>query len=115
MLGSRFLGTAEGIPWTRRLILKLGIAFTRIYSQIVVSDTHNGLRAFSREAAAKIGISHAGMAHASEILDQISQQDLPYCEVPVTIVYTSGTLSKGQSSLSSVKLALQLLLGKMIR
>jgi glycosyltransferase involved in cell wall biosynthesis len=114
-LGSRFLGKAVGLPPGRRLILKLGIVFTRIFSRIQVSDTHNGLRAFSRAAAECISITHDRMAHASEILDQIRAHGLRYQEVPVTIHYTPGTLAKGQSSWNALKMAGQLILGRLLR
>jgi glycosyltransferase involved in cell wall biosynthesis len=114
-LGSRFLGRAVGIPWNRWLVLKLGVLFTRVFSQVRVSDAHNGLRAFSRLAAEKVRISQNQMAHASEILDQIRQHRLRFCEVPVTIHYFRGTLAKGQSSWNALRSAGQLLLGRLIR
>lgn len=56
-LGSRFLGTAPGIPWSRRLILGIAVVFTRLFSGIAVTDTHNGIRAMTRQGAEKIHIS----------------------------------------------------------
>jgi glycosyltransferase involved in cell wall biosynthesis len=114
-LGSRFLGSTVGLPEGRRLILKLGIVFTRIFSRIRVTDTHNGLRAFSRKAAECISITHDRMAHASEILDQIQAHGLRYQEVPVTIHYTPGTLAKGQSSWNALRMAGQLIVGRLLR
>ena len=70
-LGSRFLGKAIGLPWSRWLVLKLGMLFTRMFSQIRVTDTHNGFRAFSRPPRRALRITQNRMAHASEILDQI--------------------------------------------
>lgn len=115
VLGSRFLGSTVGMPPARRLILKLAVLFTRIFSRIRVTDTHNGLRAFSREAAECISITHDRMAHASEILDQIQTHGLRYKEVPVTIHYTPATLAKGQSSWNALKMAGQLILGRLLR
>src|SRR5262245_26000808 len=43
-LGSRFLGRAENIPLSRKLVLKGGVVFTRLFSGIRVTDTHNGDR-----------------------------------------------------------------------
>ncbi len=114
-LGSRLLGQTVGMPWSRWLVLKLGVLFTRVFSRIRVSDTHNGLRALSRHAAQRIRITQNRMAHASEILDQIRQHDLRYCEVPVTIRYSAGTLDKGQSSWNALRIVGQLLLGRFIR
>lgn len=114
-LGSRFLGSTVNMPWTRKLILKAGVLFTRIVSNIRVTDAHNGFRALSREAASKIHLVQDRMAHASEILDQIRMLGLRYEEVPVTIRYTADTLAKGQNSLQAVKIAGELLLGRMIK
>ncbi len=115
VLGSRFLGQAVGLPWTRWLVLKLGVLFTWMFSNIRVTDTHNGFRALSRRAAERIQITQNRMAHASEILDQIRRHGLRFCEVPVTINYSPGTLEKGQSSWNALKIAGQLLLNRWIR
>jgi glycosyltransferase involved in cell wall biosynthesis len=113
-LGSRFLGRTIGLRFSRWLVLKLGVLFTRVVSGIRVSDTHNGFRALSRRAAERIRISQDRMAHASEILDRIRQENLTFCEVPVTIRYTAETMRKGQSSWNALKIASQLLLGRLI-
>jgi polyprenyl-phospho-N-acetylgalactosaminyl synthase len=115
VLGSRFLGNCEGMPWSRWLVLKLGIIFTRLVSQIRVSDTHNGLRALSRRAAMRLRITENRMAHASEILEQIRRYDISFCEVPVTIQYNEATLAKGQSSWNSLRIATQFLLGRIVK
>jgi glycosyltransferase involved in cell wall biosynthesis len=114
-LGSRFLGRAVGLPWTRWLVLKLGILFTWAFSGIRVTDTHNGFRALSRQAAGCIRITQNRMAHASEILDQVRRQGMRFCEVPVTIHYSNSTLAKGQSSWNALKIVGQLLFGRLIR
>jgi glycosyltransferase involved in cell wall biosynthesis len=114
-LGSRFLGQTVGMPWSRGLVLRLGVLFTQVFSRVRVSDTHNGFRALSRPAAAAIRITQDRMAHASEILDQVRQHRLRYCEVPVTIRYAEETLAKGQSSWNAVRIVGQLVLGRLIR
>lgn len=114
-LGSRFLGKTIGIPWTRRLILKLGVLFTLLVSQIRVTDTHNGFRAFSRRAAERIRIRQDRMAHASEILDEVRRLGLRYTEVPVTIRYYAATLAKGQSSWNAARIAFRFLIGRLVR
>jgi len=115
VLGSRFLGSASGIPPTRWAILKLGILWTRLFSRLRVTDTHNGLRALSRDAARRIRLTHPRMAHASELLDQIRAQGLRHLEVPVTVRYSQATLAKGQRSWGALRIAGELLLGRLIR
>jgi glycosyltransferase involved in cell wall biosynthesis len=114
-LGSRFLGRAENIPLARKLVLKGGVVFTRLFSGIRVTDTHNGFRAFSRAAALKLKITQNRMAHASEILDQVQALGLHFVEVPVTIRYSAETMAKGQSSWNAVKIVAQLVLGRFVR
>ncbi len=112
-LGSRFLqgGTASNIPWNKKLLLKLAIWFTRISTGLHLTDTHNGLRAFTRGALMKIRISQNGMAHASEILSLIKQHALPYCEVPVSIKYSEYAMKKGQKLSNSINILWEFFFG----
>ncbi|MGB9619395.1 MAG: glycosyltransferase family 2 protein, partial [Armatimonadota bacterium] len=84
VLGSRFLGRAEGIPFTRKLMLKAAVWYTRLMSGIRVTDTHNGIRMMTRRGAQRIHITMNRMEHASEIIDQIARSGLRFIEVPVT-------------------------------
>lgn len=114
-LGSRFLGRAENIPLSRKLVLKGGVLFTRLFSGIRVTDTHNGFRAFTADAARRIRITQNRMAHASEILDQVQTLGLRFVEVPVTVRYSAETMAKGQSSWNAVKIVAQLVMGRFVR
>jgi glycosyltransferase involved in cell wall biosynthesis len=114
-LGSRFLGRTIGMPFSRKVVLKLGVLFTRVVSQIQVTDTHNGFRGLSRKAAQAIRIYQDRMAHASEILDEVRRLRLKYVEVPVTIRYSAGSLAKGQSSWNAIRIVWQFLIGKVTR
>jgi glycosyltransferase involved in cell wall biosynthesis len=95
-LGSRFLGASVGIPSSRRMLLKAAVWFTRITTGLRVTDTHNGLRAMTRQGAGQIVLRQNRMAHASEILEQIGRSGLRYVEVPVTIEYSRYSMAKGQ-------------------
>lgn len=112
VLGSRFLNS-HTIPFPRKVVLKMGVVFTRIVSGIRVTDTHNGLRAFTREAAERIEIHLDRMAHASELLDQIGRSDLRWVEVPVEVRYTNYSMRKGQSSLAGFRIAWDFLIGRL--
>lgn len=110
-LGSRFLRTASAVPIHRRALLRAALLFTRIHARIPVTDTHNGLRVFTRRAAQLIGIEQPGMAHASEILQKVGALRLDVVEVPVKIAYTPYSKKKGQSGFDSIKIVLDLLYG----
>ena len=114
VLGSRWLegGAAIGIATPRRVLLRLALILTGLSTGLDITDTHNGLRAFTSAAAAKIHITQNRMAHASEILAQIAALKLRYCEVPVKITYTSYASAKGQSMLDSVSILWDMVSGK---
>lgn len=114
VLGSRFMqgGAALEMPYLKRTTLWLAVRVTRWMTGLPLTDTHNGLRAFSREAAERIRIRQNGMAHASEILNQVAALKLKWCEVPVIIRYTSYSRRKGQSILNSVNILWDILMGK---
>jgi len=100
------------VPGMRRLTLKLGVVFTRLVSQIKITDTHNGLRALSRKAAEQIQIHQDRMAHASEILDEIGRLKLRFVEVPTRIVYTEYSQRKGQRSSAAFRIVWDFLVGR---
>lgn len=114
-LGSRFRGTTENMPALRRLLLKLAVLFTRMYSRARVTDVHNGFRVFSRRAAARIRITQDRMAHASELIDQIVGSGLPYKEVPVHVRYTEYSRAKGQRTSGALRILADYLLGDLTR
>ena len=114
-LGSRFLGRTENMRLSRRIVLRAAIVFTRLTARLPVTDTHNGLRAFSRSAAAKLRITLDGMAHASEILEQVSDLKLRWQEVPVTVRYSEYSLAKGQRSSDAFRIAAQVLMSMVSR
>ncbi len=96
VLGSRWLGTVESIPPMRKLVLRAAVVFTRFQAGLKLTDTHNGLRLFTRSAAGRIRITQPRMAHASELLEQIHRLGLRFAEAPVRISYTEYSLEKGQ-------------------
>jgi glycosyltransferase involved in cell wall biosynthesis len=114
VLGSRFVhgGSAVNIGILKRLALRIAVVFTRISTGLEVTDTHNGLRAFTADAAGKIKITQNRMAHASEILSQIASRKLRYCEVPVTVEYTAYSNSRGQSLMNSINILWDIVKGK---
>jgi len=112
VFGTRFLEKKSRIPWTKKFfILKPAIIFNWIFTGIKLSDAHNGFRALSKKAARSIKITQDGMAHATEILDQVRAHDLKYSEAPVEIVYNQY----GQRFTSGLKIIMDLIIAKVIR
>ncbi|RBM44910.1 glycosyltransferase family 2 protein [Vibrio tarriae] len=114
-LGSRFLGRVENISKKKLLTLKAAIAFTNATSGVTLTDSHNGLRLLTARAVNEISITQRGMAHASEIIDEICNKNLKWCEVPVTIKYTEYSVSKGQRISNSISIVLDLLINRLYK
>jgi len=112
VLGSRFLSDNNQIPISKTVILKIAAGITRFYTGLAVTDAHNGFRAFSKKAAQLINIEQDGMAHASEIIEQIKKHQLIIKEIPVTIQYTEYSQQKGQRITNSFKIIWDLILGR---
>ncbi len=114
-LGSRFLESKSEVPQLKGVILKLAVMVTKIYTGLSITDAHNGFRAISKKAAGLIKIRQDGMAHASEIIEQIRKHNLKFTEVPVTVKYTDYSLKKGQKISNSFKIVWDLILGRITK
>lgn len=108
LIGSRFLGSAPGMPAVRRAVLRAARLFERVSSGMALTDAHNGLRAFTRRFASQVQLQSCDMGYASELLRVIRSSGLGYAEHPVTIDYTQYSLAKGQRSVNSVNIAVDL-------
>lgn len=114
--GSRFMdGSSHNMSFMRKALLQTARYINFLFTGLLLSDAHNGLRAITAEAANKIKITENGMAHASEILYQIKIRKLRYREVPVTIHYTAYSKQKGQTLASSFRIFFDLLLNKIFK
>jgi glycosyltransferase involved in cell wall biosynthesis len=115
LIGSRFLGAAEGMPTSRKILLKTGRLFERATSGVRLTDAHNGLRAFTRKFAETVDLNMSDMAYASELLTIIARSGLRYAEHPVTIEYTEYSRHKGQRSVNSVNIAMDVWMNQFLR
>lgn len=115
ILGSRFMGTVENIPKLKKAMLKLAVKFTNKTSGLKLTDAHNGLRVFNRKVAEGLNIKNPDFSHASEIIETISDKKFKYKEVPVTILYTKYSKTKGQSIFNAVNMGLDILFDRLIK
>ncbi len=115
-LGSRFLkDTAHNIPAKRKTLLQIARRFNFLFTGLLLSDAHNGLRAMTRKAALTIKIRENGMAHATELLAQIKNKKLSCVEIPVNIYYSEYSKKKGQTMRSGFRIIFDLLLNKIFK
>ena len=112
VLGSRFLKKKPiNLSIIKMIVLKVALMFTKLTIKLNITDVHNGFRAFDASALRKINLSQNGMAHATEILNEIFKNKISYMEFPVKIEYTKYSISKGQSIINSLKILLELFRG----
>lgn len=104
VFGSRFLDARTLLPPAKRAVLRMAVAYSRMSTKLALSDTHNGLRVFTREVAAALRLEINGMAHASELLVIVAEEKFRYTEVPVHIRYTDYSRGKGQPLINSVNI-----------
>ncbi|WP_354641036.1 glycosyltransferase family 2 protein [Kitasatospora camelliae] len=104
VLGSRFIEQTGQVPWIKRVVLRTAATISPTARKLNLTDSHNGLRVLNRKAAAKLRITMNGMAHASEIVAFLASADLRVTEVPVDILYTEYSRSKGQSLINGVNI-----------
>lgn len=109
VFGSRFLDQRTKVALPKQVVLKLAIFYTNAICGMKLSDAHNGLRVFNRKVAASINLKHSGMAHATEIVNQIGLNGFRYTEEPVHIRYTEYSKAKGQSLWNSINIFFELL------
>jgi hypothetical protein len=113
VLGSRFLGAAEGITGSRRMMLRAAVRFTRATTGLEVTDAHNGLRVLRRDAAEQVRLRLHGMSHASEVLSIVARRGFSYAEHPVTISYSDYSMSKGQRGYNALNIIFDLMVNRL--
>jgi hypothetical protein len=114
-LGSRFLKNSSNVPFSRKIILKLGILFTYLISSLKLTDTHNWYRVIKAKELDKIKITQDWMSHSSEIIDIIATKKIKFVEVPVNIKYTEYSIKKWQKSMNAIDIAMETIWNKFFK
>lgn len=102
VVGSRLLSPV-GMPWIRRIANQLGNIATHVLFGARVTDSQSGFRAMTSEAASRLDLRTDRMEISSEIIAEAFRNRLRLVEVPITNIYTSYSLSKGQGLLMGFK------------
>lgn len=115
LIGSRFLGTVDGMTFSRKALLKAAVVFERLTSGIALTDAHQGLRVFRRSFAQVADLKSPDMSWASEFLTRMAEHHTTYEEFPVHVQYSDYSRSKGQRSINSVNIGMDVLINKVLR
>jgi len=97
VIGSRFLKKDNEIPPTRIFYNKIGNIITFILTGIMVTDSQSGMKAFSGSFAKKSNLYFNGFEFCVEIIRNLRLHNASFTEVPINVMYSEETMSKGQS------------------
>jgi glycosyltransferase involved in cell wall biosynthesis len=116
VIGSRMKRGEEGgkMPLPRVVLNGVGNVLTYLLFGVWVTDSQSGLRGLSRQAADGIELRTNGMEVSSEFIKELREKRWRLAEIPIPAIYTSYSLSKGQSFLVGVKTAAKLILRRFI-
>lgn len=109
VFGSRFLDDRTDPGALKRAVLRVAVWLTNQMTGLRLTDAHNGLKVIRRDAGEQVSLQQDRMAHATEIVTQLSRTGLPWAEHPVHVLYTDYSRSKGQSVLNSVNILVDLM------
>ena len=91
VIGSRSLKDEKDLPGYRKTGIKIITATINSATNLKVTDSQSGFRAYSKTAIDLIHPSESGMSVSTEILLQISNNGLSLAEVPITVSYSGYT------------------------
>ncbi len=109
-IGTRTLSKQGQMPVDRKIINWLSNFATYLLFGIWTSDSQSGFRAFSKKALNLIQIKTERMEVSSEIFSEIKRHKLKFKEIPITVIYTDYSRSKGQANLNAFNVLYKLLL-----
>jgi glycosyltransferase involved in cell wall biosynthesis len=89
-IGSRFLGDSEASGY-RKAGIKIITSAANYGTNLKISDSQSGFRAYSQNAINSIHPTEQGMSVSTEILLKISNKGLSLAEVPISITYDTNT------------------------
>lgn len=94
-IGSRFLGTAPGMPGVRKAVVRGITRSVNTMTGFDLTDAQSGFRAYSQRARKLLApkLHTTGMDTSVEIITVARELGLTIAEVPVTVKYEGGETS----------------------
>ncbi len=108
VIGSRFLNKENQIPFIRIVYNMIANVITFFLTGLAVSDSQSGMKAFTAEFAKKCRLHFNGFEFCVEFIRNIRLFKATYTEIPIRVVYTKETLSKGQNLMTGFKMLAKL-------
>jgi glycosyltransferase involved in cell wall biosynthesis len=92
VIGSRFLsGDNKNVPAYRKVGIKTITNITNTSTNLNLTDSQSGFRAYNKKVLKDIVPSEYGMGVSTEILIKASKREYKIKEVPITVLYEGAT------------------------
>jgi UDP-N-acetylglucosamine---dolichyl-phosphate N-acetylglucosaminyltransferase len=102
VIGARTLNRKE-MPWIRRFGNGCLTFLTFLMFGVWTKDSQSGFRAVHKDAWKKMKIKSSGFEYASEMIKEIGRNNIKFAEVPIHVIYSEYSMSKGQSIIGGVR------------
>ncbi len=110
VIGTRAKMGWREIPRDRKIILSVSNWLTWWLFGIKTSDSLSGFRAFNRRGIEKIQLRTDRMEVSNEFFSEIKRHRLRLVEVPIRVIYTNYSRSKGQRNSNAFSVGVKLVL-----
>lgn len=91
VIGSRFLRKEGDVPTMRKLGIETITKISNLATNIKVTDSQSGFRAYNKKAIHELTLSDYGMGISTEILIKANAKGLRISEVPIMVLYGKDT------------------------
>ena len=100
---------SKTMPWSRKFFNVIGNVVTWIFFGLYVKDSQSGFKVLRRKALERIQLTYDRYEFCSELIGEIKNQRLSYAQIPIKVIYTDYSRSKGQNFLNGIKMVLRLI------
>lgn len=103
VIGTR-MKDSKGMPFVKILGNWTMNIITFVVFRKWTSDSQSGMKAFSKKALKKMHLHSIGYEICSEIIGEIKRNKFVFVEVPIEVVYSDYSKTKGQDVLNAINI-----------
>ncbi len=107
VIGSRFKQQND-IPTSRVFFNKVGNLISYFFTGVYLSDSQSGLKVISGNLAKTMNLNYDGFEFCMEIIKHAHSKKSTIIERPISVLYTTETLKKGQGLISGINMLTRL-------
>lgn len=99
---------SKTMPVSRKFFNIVGNFITWIFFGLYVKDSQSGFKLLRRKAIENITLTYNRYEFCSELIGEIRKKKLKYSQIPIKVIYTDYSKSKGQSFVNGIKMVMRL-------